>query len=117
MSAGDPVKVVGRLRGISANWATIDFGRGCVLVVTPFLTQIIEPSTLLNYDVKPEAFDTFAIKSRAHFRRGFDDSGFAKTILLVEPPEPFMGTVGLEALPYEHVVLNNYFPYGRPNFG
>ena len=117
VSAGEAVQVVGQVRGVAPDWATISFGRGCVLVVTPFLTQIIEPATLRNYAVDPDTFDTFAIKSRAHFRRGFDDSGFAKTILLVEPPEPFMGTVGLEALPYEHLVLSHYFPYGRPNFG
>jgi len=49
-----------------------------------------------------------------HFRRGFDDSGLARTILLVEPAEPFLGTVRLDALPYEHVDLRRYYPYGDP---
>ena len=53
-----------------------------------------------------------AIKSRVHFRRGFDDSGFAKTILLVEPDEPFLGTVRLDGLPYRAVSLARYYPYG-----
>ena len=44
-----------------------------------------------------------AIKSRVHFRRGIDDSGFAKTILLCEPEQPFLGTVRLEALHYRIV--------------
>ena len=51
-----------------------------------------------------------------HFRRGFDDSGFAKTILLVEPVEPFLGTVRLEALPYQNVDLKKFYPYGDPQF-
>ena len=57
-----------------------------------------------------------AIKSRVHFRRGFDDNGFAKTILLVEPTEPFLGTVRLDGLPYENVDLKNFYPYGDPGF-
>ena len=58
----------------------------------------------------------FAIKSRVHFRRGFDDSGFAKTILLVEPVEPFLGTVRLDGLPYQNVDLKKFYPYGDPGF-
>src|SRR5438034_462717 len=62
----------------------------------------------------PAAFSVIAIKSRVHFRRDFDDSGLARTILLVEPAEPFLGTVRLDALPYEHVDLRRYYPYGDP---
>ena len=51
-----------------------------------------------------------------HFRRGFDDSGFAKTILLVEPVEPFLGTVRLDGLPYQHVDLKKFYPYGDVAF-
>ena len=51
-----------------------------------------------------------------HFRRGFDDNGFAKTILLVEPDQPFLGTVRLDGLTYEHVDLTAYYPYGNPDF-
>src|SRR5450631_1626253 len=54
--------------------------------------------------------------SRVHFRRGFHDNGFAKTILLVEPTEPFLGTVRLNKLPYENVDLKQYYPYGNPVF-
>ena len=44
------------------------------------------------------------------------DSGFAKTILLVEPVEPFLGTVRLDGLPYQNVDLKNFYPYGEPKF-
>ena len=54
-----------------------------------------------------------AIKSRVHFRRGFDDNGFAKTILLVEPEQPFLGTTRLDGLPYENVDLSKFYPYGK----
>ena len=116
VSAGDPVRVVGILRGVGKGWATVDFGRGSVLVITAFLTQIIEPASLRTYGLEPEDFKVFAIKSRAHFRRGFDDSGFARTIMLVEPPAPFLGTTGLDALPFEHLRLGDYYPYGSPSF-
>ena len=57
-----------------------------------------------------------AIKSRVHFRRGFDDSGFARTILLVEPEQPFLGTVRLEALPYKNIDVKQFYPYGEVDF-
>jgi hypothetical protein len=61
-----------------------------------------------------DQFKAFAIKSRVHFRRRFDDSGFAKTILLVEPEQPFLGTERLEALPYRNVDISKFYPYGDP---
>ena len=63
-----------------------------------------------------DQFKVFVIKSRVHFRRGFDDSGFAKTILLVEPEQPFLGTVRLEALPYRNVDISKFYPYGNVSF-
>ena len=66
----------------------------------------------MDIGVDLAAFEVFAIKSRVHFRRGFDDSGFARTILLVEPTQPFLGTIHLDALKYENVELANFYPYG-----
>ena len=124
-SAGDPVRITGKVLAIAEattpramgggqSWALIGFGEGNVLVLSPFLVQITETHELWNLGLKPEDFDVIAIKSRAHFRRGFDDSGFAPTILLVEPDQPFLGTVQLEALPYEHLRLTDFYPYGDP---
>ena len=64
--------------------------------------------------MKPEEFDVIALKSRVHFRRGFDDSGFAPTILLVEPEDAFLGTARLEALDYQHLDPRSFYPYGEP---
>ena len=85
-------------------------------MLSPYLVQIMEPVTLSDAGIDPAAFDVIAIKSRVHFRRGFDDNGFAKTILLVEPPEAFLGTVRLDGLPYRNVDLSRYYPYGSPAF-
>ena len=87
-----------------------------MLVLSPYLVQIVEPAELWQLGLESQDFDVIAIKSRVHFRRGFDDSGFAPTILLVEPPEPFMGTVHLDALAYENLTLADYYPYGSPRF-
>lgn len=123
-SAGLPVRVQGRIVGVSAGpgrvkggaWFHIGFGDGNVVIVSPYLVQIMEPATFTGLGLDLADFDVFAIKSRVHFRRGFDDSGFAKTILLVEPEQPFLGTVRLEGLPYRNVELGAFYPYGEAVF-
>ena len=118
-SAGQPVRVQGHVigvhqvtrRGASSAWILVGFGAGNVLAISTFLVQILYPSAFEEIGLNLTDFDIFAIKSRVHFRRGFDDSGFAKTILLVEPDEPFLGTVRLEGLDFKNVNLNNFYPY------
>ena len=100
-------------KGRGQDWIAISFGEGNVVVLSPFLVQIIEPDELWGLGLAPADYDVIAIKSRVHFRRGFDDSGFAPTILLVEPDEPFLGTVRLDALPYEHLAVSEFYPYGE----
>jgi microcystin degradation protein MlrC len=119
-SAGAPVRIQGTVlnavEGYGQLWVVVKFGRDNVLVLSRYLVQVMEPLPLnvLGFDVS--TFKVIAIKSRVHFRRGFDDSGFAKTILLVEPVEPFLGTVRLEGLPYRNVDLKKFYPYGAPRF-
>jgi microcystin degradation protein MlrC len=119
-SAGAPVRIQGTVlnavEGYGQLWVVVKFGRGNVLVLSRYLVQVMEPEPLnaLGFDVA--TFKVIAIKSRVHFRRGFDDSGFAKTILLVEPVEPFLGTVRLDGLPYRNVDLKKFYPYGEPSF-
>jgi microcystin degradation protein MlrC len=119
-SAGAPVRVQGTVlnavEGRGQLWVVVKFGRGNVLVLSRYLVQVMEPGSLGALGLDVSAFKAFAIKSRVHFRRGFDDSGFAKTILLVEPVEPFLGTVRLEGLPYQNVDLKKFYPYGDPQF-
>jgi hypothetical protein len=54
---------------------------------------------------------SWALKSRGHFRRGFHESGFAKGYLFIDPPEPFVGTIHLDALPYKHLDLKKNWPW------
>jgi microcystin degradation protein MlrC len=117
-SAGTPVRIQGAIlkaiEGHGQFWAVIQFGRDNVLILSTYLVQMMEPFSLATLGLDIHAFKAFAIKSRVHFRRGFDDNGFAKTILLVEPDQPYLGTVHLDALPYENVDLKQYYPYGEP---
>ena len=126
VSAGAPVPIKGKVRyildtqgrrnGPGQRWVAVEIERGNVVVLSPYLVQIMEVDTLREAGLEPDSFDVIAIKSRAHFRRGFDDNGWAKTILLVEPLEPFLGTIRLEALPYKHADLKRFYPYGNPTF-
>ena len=119
-SAGQPVRIKGTIAGVAhmagRDWVSVAFGRGNVVVISEYLTQLMDPLDLRGPGFTIDQFKVFAIKSRVHFRRGFDDSGFAKTILLVEPEQPFLGTVRLEALPYRNVDIARYYPYGDVSF-
>ena len=106
------------VEGYGQFWVVIEFGRGNVLVLSTYLVQIMEPFSLRNLGLDIGAFEVMAIQvarciSGARLLRS---NGFAKTILLVEPTEPFLGTVRLDKLPYENVDLKRYYPYGNPDF-
>ena len=115
--AGSPVRIAGTLRWKGARWgyervAVIDFGAGNVLILTPAYQQITMPGQLRFADLEPDDFDVFVLKTRAHFRRGFDDNGYAKTILIVDAPGDWFGTTRLGALGYEHAPIDRLYPFG-----
>lgn len=118
-SGGEPYPIRGTLTYVGP-WAgyeytaAVAFGDGNVVLLTPAYTQITDPEGFRFGPVDPDDFDVFVVKSRVHFRRGFDETGFAPTIVVVEAPGPFVGTTFLDALPYEHVVLDTLYPYGTP---
>ncbi len=118
-SAGKPVRVKGVLAEVKTGSdgdvraVQVRFGRDNLLMLSPQLVQFVDPESIRADGVDIGRFQVFAIKSRVHFRRGFDDNGFAKTILLVEPPGPFMGTVHLEALKYENLRVRDYYPFNE----
>jgi microcystin degradation protein MlrC len=119
-SAGEPVSIQGTILTVAEGhgqfWVVVRFGQNNVLILSTFLVQVMEPFSLKELGLDITKFEVFAIKSRVHFRRGFDDNGFAKTILLVEPTEPFLGTTRLDKLPYENVDIKQFYPYGNPTF-
>lgn len=128
VSAGEPVRIEGTVNTVSGApsrrggaagsggqqlWVSVKFGDGNVVIISPFLHQNTDPQAFLEIGINADDFDVIAIKSRVHFRRGYYDTGYAKTILLVEPDEPFVGTVRLEALKYQQLKLDKFYPYGK----
>jgi microcystin degradation protein MlrC len=118
-ASGAPVRINGTLTYLGPgvdfdDVAVIEFGDRNSLIITPALKQILWTEELEFGPLDPDDFDSFVVKSRVHFRRGFDETGYAKTIIIVEAPGPFVGTVHLDSLPYENVVLDDYYPYGTP---
>jgi len=118
-SGGSPYRIRGTISYVGP-WArydytaAVEFGEGNLVILVPTYTQITDPGRFRFGPVDPDAYDVFVVKSRVHFRGGFDETGFAKTIVVVEAPGPFVGTTFLDALPYEHVDLTKLYPYGTP---
>ncbi|MDX1393633.1 MAG: M81 family metallopeptidase [Gemmatimonadota bacterium] len=118
-SGGTPYPIEGRLAYVGEGLgyetvAAVEWGDGNVVILVPTYEQVIFPEAVRFGPIEPDDFDVFVVKSRAHFRRGFDETGYARTILVVEAPEPFVGTTFLDALPYENVDLSKLYPYGVP---
>ena len=118
-SGGTPVRIQGTVTYFGEGFgyervAAISFGDGNLVVTTPAYEPVLYPDEFRLGSIDPDDYDVFVLKSRVHFRRGFDETGYAKTIVVVEAPEPFVGTTFLDALPYEHVNLEDYYPYGTP---
>lgn len=119
--SGPPVRIRGKLVyfgaadsiGKGEKAAIVEFGRGNWLVITPHLLQVMNPEDMHWGPIEPKRFTTWVIKSRVHFRSGFDDSGYAKTIEIVDAPGPFLGTVHLDKLRYEHADLSRLYPYAK----
>jgi microcystin degradation protein MlrC len=61
--------------------------------------------------INPDDFDIFVVKSRVHFRRGFDETGYAKTIQVVDAPGNWFGTIRLDALDYETGPIDQLYPF------
>ena len=117
--SGTPVRIRGTVRYLGPGLdydrvAVIGFGDRNALILTPALEQILWTEQLEFGPIDPDDFEVFVVKSRVHFRRGFDETGYAKSIFLVDAPGPYVGTLHLDALPYENVTLTDYYPYGTP---
>lgn len=108
---GQPAEMARQLGSEDKTVAIVEFGRGNWLVITPELVQVTEPGQMTWAPIDTARFTTWVLKSRAHFRRGFDDTGYARTIMIVDAPEPFVGTVHLDKLPYRYAPLRELYPY------
>ncbi len=117
--AGPPVQVDGTLIWRGERWgydrvAAVEHGDGNVLILVPAYQQITTPEQIRFGPIEPDDFDVFVLKTRVHFRRGFDETGYAPTIHIVDAPGDWFGTIRLDALEYEHVDLARFYPFGEP---
>ena len=118
--AGEPVRITGTIRffgslGAYEYVAAIEYGDGNMLLLVPTYTQIIAPESLRFGPIEPDDYDVFVLKSRAHFRRGFDETGYARTIYVVDAPGPWIGTTRLGALDYQFAPIDQLYPFGTPS--
>ncbi|WP_439101973.1 M81 family metallopeptidase [Congregibacter sp.] len=118
-SSGKPVQITGTLSYLGEGLgyetiAIVEFGEGNSLIITPALRQIIWTEQLEVGGLDPDDFKAFVTKSRVHFRRGFDETGYSPSIYIVDAPGGFVGTVRLDSLSYDNVELTDLYPYGTP---
>jgi len=116
--AGSPVRVRGAVKYVGEGWgceeiAMIEFGDNNLLFIVPTYTQIRTLSPLRIEGLNPDDYDVFFVKSRVHFRRGFDETGYAKTIMVVDAPEDWFGTTRLNALNYQNASIDSLHPFRR----
>lgn len=116
--AGPPVRLQGTVRYFGPGMgyervAAIDFGQRNLLIITPAYEQVTTLGAIEIPTVDPEEYDVYVLKSRVHFRRGFDETGYAPTILVVDAPGPWFGTTRLDALDYRHAPIDRLYPFGE----
>jgi microcystin degradation protein MlrC len=114
--AGSPVRIKGKIVFFGPRWsfehiAVIEYGEHNLLFITPTYMQITSPEALRFDQIDPDNYDVFVVKSRVHFRGGFDETGYAKTILVVDAPGPWFGTVRLDALNYKYGPISELYPF------
>ena len=114
--AGKPVRIKGTVKYLGEGWgydeiAMIEFGDNNLLFLVPAYTQIRTLSPLRIEGLDPDDYDVFVVKSRVHFRRGFDETGYAKTIMVVDAPGDWFGTTRLHALNYRHAPINSLYAF------
>ena len=120
-SAGQPVRIEGTIAGVAhiagRHWVSVAFGRGNVVLISEYLTQVMDPLDLT------EARASRSISSRSSRSSRAYTSAAASTIRASRRlscwssrTQPFLGTVRLEALPYRNVDISKFYPYGDVSF-
>ena len=93
--------------------AVVKFGKGNAVVIVPTYEQVIRPSEIRFGDLNPDDFDVVVVKSRVHFRRGFDETGYSKTVMVVDALGDFVGTTRLDGLDYKFGPIDELYPFKK----
>ncbi|MEQ9301229.1 MAG: M81 family metallopeptidase [Cyclobacteriaceae bacterium] len=114
--AGGKVRIQGKLkyfgpfRGYDKT-AIVEFGDGNALFITPTYEQLLYPEQMRVGGINPDDYQVFVVKSRVHFRRGFDETGYAKEVIVVDAPGDWFGTIRLDALDYQYAPIDKLYPF------
>ncbi|MDP4712527.1 MAG: M81 family metallopeptidase [Saprospiraceae bacterium] len=122
-SSGAPLRVKGTLEYFGAydnpvdgkkydRFAVINLGNNNRIAVSPDLYQVVYPAIFEALGIDDSTIEIIVLKSRNHFRRGFDLIDYSKSIVWIDPPLPFFGTIHLDALEYEQIP-DTLYPFVR----
>jgi microcystin degradation protein MlrC len=93
--AGEPVAIDGVVSFIGAydiggsvesDLVALSFGDNNWVLLTPDRYQVTTRSILDHAGIPVDEMDIFVVKSRNHFRRGFMETGLAKTAVVIDAP-------------------------------
>ena len=118
IQAGVPVRISGEILFFGSHFgydkiAVVKFGKGNAVIIVPTYEQVIRPSEIRFGELNPDDFDVVVVKSRVHFRRGFDETGYSKTVMVVDALGDFVGTTRLDALDYKYGPINELYPFEK----
>ena len=104
--AGDPVRIDGIVEylgpyGRYDTVAVLRFGEGNRVILTPQLHQVTRADIFPALGIDPAMLEIVVLKSRVHFRAGFDETGIAGAIVVVDAPG--LGPADLRKVPYENI--------------
>jgi microcystin degradation protein MlrC len=118
IQAGVPVRISGEILFFGSHFgydkiAVVKFGKGNAVIIVPTYEQVIRPSEIRFGELNPDDFNVVVVKSRVHFRRGFDETGYSKTVMVVDALGDFVGTTRLDALDYKYGPINELYPFNK----
>jgi microcystin degradation protein MlrC len=109
--AGKPVTIDGKVEylgryGHFETVAVLLFGNNNRVILTPLLHQVTDTDIFAPLGIKLDDVDIIVLKSRVHFRRGFVENGFAKSVVWIEAPG--LGPSDLAGIPYKNIPKGLY---------
>ncbi len=114
--AGEPVRISGVLRFLGPkysfeNVAVVETEQKSMIIIVPAYKEFRYPEEIDMGFIEPKTFNVIVLKSRVHFRRGFIDSGFARNVIIVDAPGPWLGTIHLDHLDYKFTPIDKLYPF------
>jgi microcystin degradation protein MlrC len=113
--AGNPVSVSGEVTFIGEYrrdpTVVLSLSNNNWVILTQNLMQITDTNIFEPLGIPLDKLDIIVLKSRVHFRRGYHETGFAKTIIEVDAPG--WGPADLTVLPYKNIPKDIYPVYRR----